>query len=394
MLAGTARRLADRPVPPLLAAVPLLFVLALALFVDRSVADLRRLDAADPGFLVPTAPTAVVAVEPVEASALLVSGSAPAGASVLLFEDDRFVGATLSGPAGWGIRLERPGATSGLPLFRLRVVALTGGKPVGLAEWSPITRTADPPILERPATPRARDIVRGPVGRRELVLTLDAGSSDSGATEILDVLRAEGVQATIFLTGEFIRKFPEVVRRAVLDGHEFGNHTWDHPHLTRFAETRRHDTRDGVDPRFLTDQLARTAAEFQAATGRTMSRWWRAPYGEHNGEIRRWAADLGWTHVGWTRGPDFGMDALDWVTDESSANYESGDEIVDRLLEFDSRAAGGADGGIILMHLGTDRTAARLDASLPRLIAGYRARGLSFVTVSRLLRRESGGAGR
>lgn len=392
-LAGAARRIAGRPVSPLLAAVPLLFVLALALFVDRSVADLRRLDAVDPGIFAPTAPTSIDAVEPAGGTSLFLSGTAPAGALVVVFEEDRWAGASLAGPAGWGLRLDRPADSAPLP-SRLQVVALVGGKPVGLAEWSRPGEPVEPVTVGRPSPPRARDIMRGPAGRRELALTLDAGSSDTGATEILDVLRAEGVQATIFLTGEFIRRFPAVVRRAVADGHEFGNHTWDHPHLTRFAETRRHDTRDGVDRRFLEDQLARTAAEFETATGRRMSRWWRAPFGEHNGEIRRWAADLGWTHVGWTRGPDFGMDSLDWVSDEASRNYESGDEIVDRLLEFDTRVPGGADGGIILMHLGTDRTAARLDASLPRLIAGYRARGLSFVTVSQLLRREPAGSAR
>ena len=44
-------------------------------------------------------------------------------------------------------------------------------------------------------------------------MSFDAGSSDNGAVQILDALSSRGIHTTIFLTGEFIRRYPDIVRR-------------------------------------------------------------------------------------------------------------------------------------------------------------------------------------
>jgi len=69
-------------------------------------------------------------------------------------------------------------------------------------------------------------------GEKKIVLSFDAGSTDRGAAEILDALRGRGIRTTVFLTGQFIRRYPELARQIASDGHEVGNHTFDHPHLT------------------------------------------------------------------------------------------------------------------------------------------------------------------
>ena len=228
----------------------------------------------------------------------------------------------------------------------------------------------------------ARSFDRGPVERPALLLTFDAGSHSNGASEILDVLAAEGVRTTFFLTGEFIHDHPDLVRRIVADGHEVGNHTETHLHLTRWEEERRHTTRPDVDRARLLAELENTQAAFMALTGESMAPLWRAPYGEYNKEILTWAAAAGWAHVGWTPS----MDTLDWVADTDSHLYRDAEEIGRRLLDLPDRDDHGGRGAIVLMHLGSERPAQdQLSKILPQVLAGYRARGLRLLTASAMM---------
>jgi peptidoglycan-N-acetylmuramic acid deacetylase len=188
------------------------------------------------------------------------------------------------------------------------------------------------------------------------------------------------VRTTIFLTGEFIRRYPDIVRRIVADGHEVGNHTDTHPHLTTYARDGRQATRPGVDRAFLTKELATTARLFQETTGRTLAPFWRAPFGEHNEEIRRWAAEAGYWHVGWTGGRA-GLDGLDWISDPRSSGYRSSARVVSALVE---RAE---NGGIVLLHLGSDREDP-VAPKIPLLLQGLSARGFRFARASEFLERQ------
>ncbi|RME00886.1 MAG: polysaccharide deacetylase family protein, partial [Calditrichaeota bacterium] len=72
----------------------------------------------------------------------------------------------------------------------------------------------------------ARDFNRGAHELKYVALTFDGGGMDNAAGQILAVLDRYHIQATMFLTGQFIRHFPEMTRRIVAAGHEVGNHTW------------------------------------------------------------------------------------------------------------------------------------------------------------------------
>jgi peptidoglycan/xylan/chitin deacetylase (PgdA/CDA1 family) len=167
-----------------------------------------------------------------------------------------------------------------------------------------------------------------------------------------------------------------------------GNHTWNHPHLTSFAKNKRNETLPEVTREFLHDQLLRTSKLFEEATGRQMAPFWRAPYGEHNVQIRRWAAELGYRHVGWTKGRSWqqSMDTLDWVADTSSAAYHTAEEILANLLSMTENEAHGVNGGIILMHLGSHRQDGdHFYTILPRLISGLREKNYEIVKISALV---------
>ncbi|WP_257310652.1 polysaccharide deacetylase family protein [Geothrix fuzhouensis] len=202
---------------------------------------------------------------------------------------------------------------------------------------------AAPGAAPWPGMGEALNLTRGPGGAKRLLLSFDGGSSAEVATEILDTLQARGVHTTIFLTGAFIQRYPALVKRMAAEGHELGNHTMNHPH---FAPGMKRD------PKWTRERVQRELLDADAALvkllGRPMDPYWRAPYGEQTPEIRRWAEELGYRHVGWSEGAD----TLDWATPKERRLYRSGDAILQRLRQRLNRDG---DGLIVLMHLGSER---------------------------------------
>lgn len=257
--------------------------------------------------------------------------------------------------------------------------------PVGAFVNTP-TPTTEARLTPPSSRVEVADITRGNPERKAVSFTFDGGSEANAAEEILAVLRERGVRTTLFLTGEFVRQYPDVVRAAVADGHEIGNHTYHHPHLTSFTQNGRHDRLPGLTKEHLHKELLDTAALFTAITGRELAPYWRAPYGEVNAELRRWAEEVGFRHVGWTNVPGLGsLDSRDWVDDPQSALYWSGDDLRRHFTSLLSTKPGLIQGGIFLMHLGTARKADKIHWQLAGILDAYRRHGFEVVPVSILL---------
>jgi len=234
------------------------------------------------------------------------------------------------------------------------------------------------------------NISRGNLSREELVLTFDGGSEANSCENILATLKQYHIHSTIFLTGEFIQRFPDLTRRIGAE-HEVGNHTFSHEHLTTYAQDARQKTAPDMSRENIQEQLRKTEEIFTQATGARMTPLWRAPYGEHNLEIRRWASEIGYTHVAWTANPRNrqNMDSLDWVPNANTPGYFPALLIKERLLSFGQNEPEQANGAILLMHLGSQRESQdRLDKWLPEVIQTFRQRGYEFITASELLDRQ------
>jgi peptidoglycan/xylan/chitin deacetylase (PgdA/CDA1 family) len=216
-------------------------------------------------------------------------------------------------------------------------------------------------------------------GGSRLALTFDGATSANGTAELLELLRELDLEVTMFVTGEFIDRHPAIVRQAALAGHEFGNHTYSHPRLTTYATNRRHDLLPGVTRESLHRELRQTEEAFRAATGRSLAPLWRAPYGEENRQLRAWAMELGYLHCRWSSLQGASLDSLDWVEDEHSSLYVESDRLIERLLAFPR-----LEGGIVLMHLSTNRRVPPW-TDLPRFADEVRGRGVQIGTVSTLL---------
>ena len=176
-----------------------------------------------------------------------------------------------------------------------------------------------------------------------VALTFDDGPSIY--TEgLLDILKEHGVQATFFLLGQSARVQSETVARMSAEGHEIGNHTWNHPNLTQLTDEL---TRQQIQQ---TDDIVS-----QIIGGPTQLL--RPPYGAYNDRV---LAVVGLPIIVWS------VDPLDWKDRDAKI-------VAARIIESPA-------GAIILAHDIHKTTV----AAVPAIIAALRERGIHFVTVTKL----------
>jgi peptidoglycan/xylan/chitin deacetylase (PgdA/CDA1 family) len=185
-------------------------------------------------------------------------------------------------------------------------------------------------------------------------LTFDDGPHPTSTPRVLDILAELEVRATFFCVGRNARAHPELVRRALAEGHAVGSHSFTHPDPEELSlRSLARDYRSG-----------RHAVA--AATGRDV-RLFRPPHGHLGMGSAVMVRRQGLATWLWT------VDAEDWRPGRTTAGIIA--------------AAGAArSGDVILLHdwveqpwapEALDRTAT-IDA-LPAIVRAVRERGLRFV---------------
>ena len=190
---------------------------------------------------------------------------------------------------------------------------------------------------------------RGNPNERAVALTFDDGPHPRTCTAILDVLHQEKVHATFFPVGFRLQENRALLDRMVAEGHEVGNHTWDHQRL------------NAISPEKARLEV-RSVQNFVYLHTGILPRLVRPPGGSYDARVLEIIRDEGCAVGLWT------ANAGDWK--KMSAN-----EIVDKVL------AQIHPGSIVLMHDEFMQT----PQALPRIIRALRARGYHFVTASELL---------
>lgn len=186
-----------------------------------------------------------------------------------------------------------------------------------------------------------------------VAMTFDDGPHPSLTPRLLDILKQRNIKATFYVVGKNAQLYPNIIRRMLAEGHEIGNHTWDHPSLSSISELKARE------------QMTKTARAVSNVSGYHM-RTMRPPYGATNQYIKEWMhRDYGYPTIIWT------VDPLDWKRPGASV-------VTSRIL------AGARPGAIILAH---DIHAGTIDA-MPNTFDGLLSRGFKFVTVSQLLNME------
>ncbi len=186
-----------------------------------------------------------------------------------------------------------------------------------------------------------------------IAITFDDGPHPTLTPQLLDMLKQRGIHATFFVIGSMAKEHPEILQRALREGHEIGNHSYTHPNLGKMSD-------DGVRR-----ELNGTKDIITNAISRPVTLM-RPPYGSiTNVQKKLVHGDLGYKIILWD------VDPLDWK-DRNSASVSR------RILE------GTHKGSIILAH---DIHKTTVDA-MPTVLDGLLAKGFRFATVSELLAME------
>jgi peptidoglycan-N-acetylglucosamine deacetylase len=187
-----------------------------------------------------------------------------------------------------------------------------------------------------------------------LAMTFDDGPSAEYTPRLLDMLKARHIKATFFLIGKNVQAHPELVRRIIAEGHEVGNHTWDHPQLSKLSDAQ------------ATDEIEKTQNAIRAACGVTPTLL-RPPYGALNKPEHIWIPQ------------ELKLNVIYWTVDTEDWKRPGAATITNRVL------TGARPGAIILQH---DIHAQTIDA-MPAALDGLIAKGYHLVTVSQLIGLES-----
>ena len=183
-----------------------------------------------------------------------------------------------------------------------------------------------------------------------IAMTFDDGPHPHNTPRLLDILRARNIKATFFVIGQSVDLYPQVVRRAVAEGHEIGNHTYSHRLLSKSSDSE------------ICLDLSRCRDAIAHASG-VQPRTMRPPYGGMLQRQREMVHNaFGYPTILWS------VDPLDWKRPGASV-------ITSRILR------GTTAGSIILSH---DLHAPTVDA-MPATLDGLLRGGFQFVTVSQLL---------
>lgn len=175
-----------------------------------------------------------------------------------------------------------------------------------------------------------------------VIITFDQGYENGYTADILDTLREKNVSAIFFLTGDYAKREPELVKRMINEGHVLGNHGMTHASLPTLSET------EAMEEIMSLHNFVRNNYGYEM-------QYFRCPCGEYSEQALETAQNCGYKTVFWS------FAYVDWKTDSQPDPAES----LKKLTES-------AHGGEILLLHSVSSTNAQI---LGELIDQLRAQG-------------------
>ena len=180
-------------------------------------------------------------------------------------------------------------------------------------------------------------------------ISFDASWGADKTIPIMDILDQYNVKTTFFLVGGWVDKYPDMVQEIHRRGHEIGNHSDTHAHMSKLSE-------QGIR-----DELRIMSDKVEKLTG-VRPTLFRPPYGDYNDRVIRVSRLEGYEAVQWS------IDSLDWK------DRGTQDIIKQCTYRVDN-------GDIVLFHNDSND----IVNALPTVIQHYQGLGLRIIPVSEIL---------
>lgn len=184
---------------------------------------------------------------------------------------------------------------------------------------------------------------------KTVALSFDAAWGNEDTQTIIDTLNKYNINATFFVVGQWVDKYPESVKALADAGNEIMSHSDDHAHFAQLSAEQ------------IVSNINASNDKIEKITG-VRPALFRCPYGEYNDTVISTVNGMDMTVIQWD------VDSLDWK--ELSA-----DEITNRVLK-NVKA-----GSIVLFHNAAKHT----PEALPGIIESLIADGYTIVPVSKIL---------
>ena len=196
----------------------------------------------------------------------------------------------------------------------------------------------------------------GAPSEHEVALTFDDGPSPLYTGKILALLKEHQAKATFFVLGCKVERYPLVIKKMVREGHEIGNHTFDHPRLTQTPKPvcERELERTGLDLELLGCPCDRLLM--------------RPPYSAYNDQLVSYLKHTSRKLVLWS------LDSGDWRGLDAGTIIHN---VLDRVK----------NGSIIVFHDSDEKDQADRRPTVEALkviLPALKARGYRMVTISEL----------
>ena len=190
---------------------------------------------------------------------------------------------------------------------------------------------------------------------KRVALSFDAAWGNEDTDQILKILKEQNVHVTFFMTGGWVEKYPEDVKKIKAAGHDLANHSENHKNMSQLSDTE------------CQDELIKVHNKVKELTGVEMNLF-RPPYGDYDNHVITNATHCGYYTIQWS------VDSLDWK-----------DYGVDSIIKTVTQHKDLQNGAIILMHNGAKYTA----QALPKIIEGLREKGYELVPISELIYKDN-----
>ena len=184
----------------------------------------------------------------------------------------------------------------------------------------------------------------GDTTSKKVYLTFDAGYDNGNLPVILDILKLKNVKATFFVTGDFVNRYTDLLKRMIAEGHIVANHSYHHKNLEKMTCDE------------MLQDIKSLEEAYKEKTGQELVKVFRPPEGSFTKKHLEVLSENGYKTIFWS------IAYADWLVDKQKSKEVAYNAIMNNLHA----------GAIILMHTVSKTNSEVLPLIIDRIIQdGY-----------------------